>query len=205
MMLYKKGTKKLYELIRSKRKNTTLEEVKEIFEKGIDIQGVYCKNGGILFNCIDCDCPPEVLEYLYNQGVQDEKTLTEWTVALYINEDDSSDDDSVDSCDEIIDERIVIYATCKNLLVWWYHKLVRSCRIYNQIGLHIADYEGTTWPYEHILNHKREPIQNHTYYLDLCEKYCKILGIYYSNLQNEFLELPPNIKDFSNIPTWMFE
>jgi hypothetical protein len=41
--------------------------------------------------------------------------------------------------------------------------------------------------------------------LENCKKYCEILGIDYDNLKNEYLELPNNIMDLSQVPTWMFD
>jgi hypothetical protein len=197
MIVYKETTKKLYELLKSKRMHTNVEEVKEIFEKGIDIQGVYCKCGGLLYTCINVDCPPEVLEYLYKQGVQDEKTIVELGAELSMRNEQGERI-------EIMDDEFAMYATCKNLLIWWYHKLIGSCRIYNQLGEKMCQNLGTVWEHDHILNYTKKVYDNEGD-LENCKKYCEILGIDYDDLKNEYLELPNNIMNLSEVPTWMFD
>lgn len=184
------ATKELYKLIESKSEMLTVDEVKQLLEKGVVKKGLQCCAGGLLFHSISYNCIPEVIELLVSYGVENEKTPV--CEELYLIKHEQR---------IYIDKEYLMYATCKNEIINKYHMYTGSCKIIEQVINALCKQNNYEFPHD-LSNIKTRPANNLDVHLARLKRYCEILKINYESLETEQLELPSNVTDWDSIPEW---
>jgi hypothetical protein len=197
-----KATIELYRLLYYKKDKTTLDDIKKVIEKGAYLNNINSIYGMPLLYAIDQFCHPDIIQYLKDKGGTDNKCVTSSVQNLYNYEYKKG---------TFVDINFIQYHSVKNSLLENYNYLEGTKRLENHIiYLYYTNIkvDKECYTYEKIIKkygfeknvwdkNDYEIIQQKIQYL---KEYCKILDYNYSNLENEFLDLPEDyINDYSDL------
>jgi hypothetical protein len=190
----------------NKNKEVEYNIVKKYIDDGAKLNGSLKRDGYPLILAIEIMVHPSILKLIVDFGGVDWNYKTYENFSIY--KDNSCICNDYPECNhpppKLFDDSIVIYYSLKNMLLLSYHSFYGSVKLINQCIIEYNNY------YSHITNIKndlfdeeleKEPvIENSEKYIEYLKEYCKILNINYDSLKNMSLDLPENIRDFSNIP-----
>jgi hypothetical protein len=199
-----KATIELYRLFYYEKDKSKLEDVKRIVEKGAYLNNINSIYGMPLLYAIDQFCHPDIIQYLKDKGGTDNKRVTARVHTLY---------NYTFYRGVFLDINYVQYHTLKNSLLDNYNYLEGKRRLEN----HVIYLYYTTIKIEKKYNTYKKIIKKHGYKrhdwdkddYEMLEKktkylkeYCKIVGYNYSNLEKEFLDLPEELNDCSDLANY---
>jgi hypothetical protein len=177
---YNEATKDLYLLFMFKNKNLTIQEIEECLERGAQLHGVKCYRGNLLTIAIDFDVKPEILQYLIDKGVKDDKLLT----THYFDTDEKVNLNAF---------RIKVYGDTKTRIIAWFYYISNDLLLLNLFKSKLKLSSNPIYRYPIREEERKKEIEKFN-------EYCKILG--YPLFENfkifaeESLELPDNVEDF---------
>jgi hypothetical protein len=180
---YNEATEELYFLFMFKNKNLTIQEIEECLERGAQLHGVKCYRGNLLAIGILFDVKPEILQYLIDKGVKDDKLLTTY----YVNTDEKTNKKAF---------RIKVYGDTKTGLITWFYYINNDLSLLNLFKdkLNISSNPIYRFPI------KEEKIKKN---IEQFNEYCKILRYplfeNFKTFAEECLELPDNVEDFEHL------
>jgi len=187
---YNESTLKLLNVLHTKHKYATLEEIKECFENGANLKNIETIYGGIIYLCIYNEICPSILQYLIDNGAKDNCEKGVYFEIWFNNGK------------KIIDiDDIVIYASPLNALVSEYNACVNCGKLAYQIAnkvnvSSIFDFE------DYSINNKNKYTETQINKINLLQVYCRILNIPFYDIQTKLLSLPENIHDSSIISSF---
>lgn len=200
----------------------TVEDVKgfiersslSIFEKH-NWYGHYPYQTSPLLFALNIRAPPDVIQLLVDKGGIDweYKAYEVYHISKFVDECIKTSCDNYPECGHIFKARedaVVIYSSIKNSLVMMYHYLHGSVKLINQcLTAQTISYRTRhKLPLldQHLLPYfdevtEKDPIpDNAAKHIEYLKQFCTILSVDYNSLENERLDLPEDVSDFTKLP-----